>query len=198
MHRTKPTHAKPDGRRPIYLITLPLLGIGSVGVALAQDIPSLMTWRFLQAFGASPGLSVGAGVIGDIYRLEDRGGAMGVFFAACLLGPALAPLCGGQHLVGLLVCSNFQTGVVSHLSSWRTMQYILAAAGAAGFICMFFLFSETCHPGTRGIDRHREQVNPRARIIFVNPVRSLALLRSPNLLAVVRTIHNPSFAPLIS
>ncbi|KAJ2913768.1 hypothetical protein MD484_g6654, partial [Candolleomyces efflorescens] len=40
-----------------------------------------MVWRVLQAFGASPGLSVGAGVIGDIYRLEERGGAMGIFFA---------------------------------------------------------------------------------------------------------------------
>lgn len=40
-----------------------------------------MIWRFLQALGSSPGLSVGAGVIGDIYKLEERGTAMGIFFA---------------------------------------------------------------------------------------------------------------------
>jgi MFS family permease len=40
-----------------------------------------MIFRFLQAFGASPGLSVGSGVIGDIYKLDHRGTAMGVFFA---------------------------------------------------------------------------------------------------------------------
>jgi MFS family permease len=39
-----------------------------------------MFWRFVQAFGASPGMSVGAGVIGDIYKLEERGQAMGIFF----------------------------------------------------------------------------------------------------------------------
>jgi MFS family permease len=39
-----------------------------------------MIWRFLQAFGASAGLSVGSGVIADIYKLEERGTAMGVFY----------------------------------------------------------------------------------------------------------------------
>jgi len=72
---------KKDGRRPIYLCGLPLLCIGSLAVGLSRSIPQLMIWRFLQAFGASPGISVGAGVIGDIYKLEERGTAMGVFFA---------------------------------------------------------------------------------------------------------------------
>ena len=30
--------------------------------------------------GASPGPALGAGVIGDIFKLEERGRAMGVFF----------------------------------------------------------------------------------------------------------------------
>ena len=44
-----------------------------------------MFWRIVQAFGASSGMSVGAGVIGDIYRLEERGAAMGVFFGVGVL-----------------------------------------------------------------------------------------------------------------
>lgn len=40
-----------------------------------------MMWRFVQAFGASPGIAVGAGVISDIYKLEERGAAMGIFLA---------------------------------------------------------------------------------------------------------------------
>jgi MFS family permease len=71
---------------------------GSLGVSLSRAVPELMVWRFLQAFGSAAGLSVGSGVIGDIYRLEERylvpfdrlylvsnrclrGTAMGVFFA---------------------------------------------------------------------------------------------------------------------
>lgn len=56
--------------------------IGSIGVAAAQNVPSLLFWRFLQSMGASPGGVLGAGVIGDIFKLEERGRAMGVFFAA--------------------------------------------------------------------------------------------------------------------
>ena len=63
-----------DGRRPAYLCALPILVIGSAGVASAQSIPSLLFWRFFQAMGASPGPALGAGVIGDIQirRLGER------------------------------------------------------------------------------------------------------------------------------
>jgi hypothetical protein len=54
-------------------------------VGLARTVPQLMVSRFVQAFGASGGLSIGAAVIGDIYKLEERGAAMGVFFAVCII-----------------------------------------------------------------------------------------------------------------
>ena len=43
-----------------------------------------MAWRFVQALGASPGLAVGSGVIGDIYKLEERGQAIGIYFGVRL------------------------------------------------------------------------------------------------------------------
>lgn len=55
--------------------------VGSIGVSLAKTIPALLFWRFLQTLGAAPGHVVGVGVIGDIYKLEERGRAIGVFFA---------------------------------------------------------------------------------------------------------------------
>ncbi|KAF5386894.1 hypothetical protein D9615_002116 [Tricholomella constricta] len=154
------------GRRPVYLVGLPLLCIGSLGVGLSRNVPQLMIWRFLQAFGASPGMSVGAGVIGDIYRLEERGEAMGVFFAACLLGPALAPPIGG---------------FAAQYSSWRVMQIVIGAVGCFLFLCMALFFPETCHPGTRGVDKIPEDSS---KLVFVNPLKPLALLRSPNIAAV--------------
>ena len=57
--------------------------MGSLGVASSQTILQLLSWRFVQAIGASPGLAVGAGVIGDIYKLQERGQALGIFFAVC-------------------------------------------------------------------------------------------------------------------
>ena len=59
--------------------------IGSAGVAAAQSIPSLLFWRVFQSIGASLGPVIGAAVIGDIFKLEERGSAMGIFFAVNLL-----------------------------------------------------------------------------------------------------------------
>ena len=70
-----------DGRKPAYLIGMPLLFIGSIGVAASQTISQLIVWRFVQTIGASPGLAVGSAVIGDIYKVEERGRAMGISFA---------------------------------------------------------------------------------------------------------------------
>jgi MFS family permease len=50
-------------------------------VALSQNIPQIMICRVLQALGSSGALSVGTAVLGDIYKLEERGTAIGIFHA---------------------------------------------------------------------------------------------------------------------
>jgi MFS family permease len=74
----------PDGRRPIFMTSFPLMALGSLGVGLARSVPELMVWRIVQALGAAPGFSVGGAIIGDIYKLEERGSAMGLFFGVSL------------------------------------------------------------------------------------------------------------------
>ncbi|KAK0186140.1 MFS general substrate transporter [Armillaria mellea] len=158
------------GRRPVYLIGTPLLTLGSIGVALSRNVPEMMVCRFIQAFGTSGGMSVGAAVIGDVYKLTERGTAMGIFFGATLLGPALSPLAGGWG---------------AHYASWRWTQIALAFAGFVAFVLMFFFLPETSHPGSRGIDKMREADGPlskRWKWVWLNPFASLALLRSPNLM----------------
>jgi len=63
------------------MVGIPVLFIACLGVAAARSIPQLLFWRFMQAIGASPGLTIGTAVIGDIYKLEERGTAFGLFFA---------------------------------------------------------------------------------------------------------------------
>ena len=63
---------------------LPILTAGSIGTAAAGSVPSLLAWRVVQAFGASGGFSVGAGVIADAFSLEQRGRATGIFFSVRL------------------------------------------------------------------------------------------------------------------
>lgn len=75
---------KSDGRKAIYLWTLPIFIVGSIGVTFADGILSLFAWRFLQSMGSSPAGVVGTGIIGDIFKVEERGRAMCVFFAVSL------------------------------------------------------------------------------------------------------------------
>ncbi|KAJ7244204.1 MFS general substrate transporter [Mycena haematopus] len=162
------------GRRPMYLYGLPLLCLGSIGVATAKTIPELMVFRFIQAFGTSGGLSVGGGIIGDIYKLTERGTAMGIFFAAALLGNAISPIVGGWG---------------AKYSSWRNVQFGLFFVGLLVFLGMLALLPETSHPGTLGMDKPEESESThnsgrKFKWVWLNPLSCLWLLRSPNLLFV--------------
>jgi len=159
------------GRRPAYLYSLPVMVLGSIGVAKAQTVHQLLAFRFIQALGASPGTSIGFGVIGDIYRLEERGRAMGSFYGATLVGLALAPTIGGFF---------------AYRFSWRILHLSLAAFALTAFACILFCFPETSHPGVRGIDKYYQEgrVHPRWRPVILNPFAQLDMLRSPSILAV--------------
>ncbi|KAJ7127020.1 major facilitator superfamily domain-containing protein [Mycena epipterygia] len=167
------------GRRPMYLFGLPLLCLGSIGVATSRTISELMVFRFIQAFGTSGGLAVGGGVIGDIYKLTERGTAMGIFFAASLLGNAISPIVGGWG---------------AKYSSWRNVQLGLFFAGLFVYLGMLALLPETSHPGTMGMDKvepdrelagsHEHQPRRKFKWVWLNPFSCLWLLRSPNLLLV--------------
>ncbi|KAI0784106.1 major facilitator superfamily domain-containing protein [Abortiporus biennis] len=156
------------GRRPIYLTSLACQCLGSLGVSLSRTVPELFLFRFLQALGASSGLSVGMGVIGDLYKLEERGTASGIFFGAVFLGPTLAPLAGG---------------IATHYFSWRAMQGFLFIYALLTFVTNLFFLPETSHPGSRGVDKARE-AGDKSPFVILNPFKCLALLQSPNVTLV--------------
>ena len=219
LHNQVTFYLTADGRRPAYLCALPILVIGSAGVASAQSIPSLLFWRFFQAMGASPGPALGAGVIGDIFKLEERGRAMGVFFSVSLLFLSMTltsltlfqfirPACLEQlsllllevHSYFFYFCfrngwvhqtyiNNGCSGWVTHYCSWRAMHGILGFLGLVAFTTIYFLFPETSQPGARGIDKMKAEhgTHSSRSFVFINPLQSLLLLRSPTMLLIVRS-----------
>ncbi|KAK4701114.1 hypothetical protein P7C70_g5122, partial [Phenoliferia sp. Uapishka_3] len=121
------------GRKPIYIISLPIFTLGSLGVALSPN---------LTGAGSSAVLSVGAGTIGDLYPRERRGKAMGLFYSGVLIGPSVAPA-----VAGVLTEYVYE--------GWRAMQWLLFAMGALACLLVVFVLPETSH--ARGVDLIRAE-----------------------------------------
>ncbi|KAF8552826.1 MFS general substrate transporter [Imleria badia] len=154
------------GRRLIFLCGTPFTVLGSFAVAASPDINSLLLWRFVQTFGCSGSFALGAASIGDIYRLEERGTAMGTFLGAMLFGLAIAPPLGGA---------------LAEFWSWRGFQVALGVWGMIQALLFVLFLPETAHPGSRGIDNAQ---GPSKTFVWVNPLRCLTFLRSPNIITV--------------
>ena len=125
---TQLNRSLPDGRRVVFLYSMPCLTLGSVGVSLSRSVPELLFWRAVQATGSSAGISIGVAIIGDIYKLEERGTATGIAFAVRFPPPFHAghpvnhpsslgfPNRGGGFPIGRRNRRRVRTGYADHLA----------------------------------------------------------------------------------
>ena len=118
------------GRRPSFLICLFILMGSSLGLALcpANAFWLLLLLRALQAAGCASTISLGAGVIGDIASVEERGGFFGMFNLGPMLAPCIGPALGG---------------VLSEKLGWRSIFWFLAIFSAACLGAVLFFLPET-------------------------------------------------------
>ncbi|KAK5737027.1 hypothetical protein LTR17_006988 [Elasticomyces elasticus] len=140
----------------------------SAGSAAAPNLPAYFVFRMLTAFQGTTFLSVGATVIGDIYRPIERGTAYGWFLSGTLIGPALGPFIGG---------------IIVTFASWRDIFWLQTALAAASSVAVILLIPETIHHAKKaelvGLPR-KQQV--RKLCSWLNPWRVIVLFRYPNLL----------------
>ena len=84
------------GRKTVYLLTLPVFILFTMGAGLSQDIVSLLVCRFFSALSGSPALAVSAGTVADVWDMEHGGGLAAVLVTqVAFLGPTVGPLIGG-------------------------------------------------------------------------------------------------------
>ncbi|KAK3326205.1 major facilitator superfamily domain-containing protein [Apodospora peruviana] len=84
------------GRKPVLLIGFVLFTLSALGTALAPTWPAFLVFRFLTGTFGSPPLSVGGGVIADVFSHEViRGRVMMAWGAATFMGPLGAPIISG-------------------------------------------------------------------------------------------------------
>jgi multidrug resistance protein len=67
----------------------------TLGCALAPNLGGLIAMRFLAGFGGSACLTIGTGVIADLFAPAQRGRAVALYSVGVLFGPILGPICGG-------------------------------------------------------------------------------------------------------
>ncbi|AGO14135.1 AaceriAER339Cp [[Ashbya] aceris (nom. inval.)] len=84
------------GRKPVYVISLPISLLFSLGVGLSNGRMSvILPMRLFSGIFASPALSVASGTIVDIFDVDEVSVAMSLFCMAPFLGPVISPIMGG-------------------------------------------------------------------------------------------------------
>ncbi|KAK3072363.1 hypothetical protein LTR53_006941 [Teratosphaeriaceae sp. CCFEE 6253] len=140
----------------------------SAGSAAAPNLATYFVMRMLTAFQGTTFLSVGATVIGDIYRPVERGTAYGWFLSGTLIGPALGPFIGG---------------IIVTFATWRDIFWLQTALAGVSSLAVVFLIPETIHHARKadlvGLTRKQQA---RKLWSWINPWRVIVLFRYPNLL----------------
>ncbi|KAK5997692.1 putative efflux pump mfs2 [Cladobotryum mycophilum] len=105
--------------------------IWNIVCGFAATKGTLIASRFLAGFGASAIYALGGGVLGDIWRPEQRGRSLGVYLLIPLLGAAVGPIIGG-FIVGR--------------TTWRWMFWATSIFQAVMIFVSFFSFPESYGP----------------------------------------------------
>ncbi|KAF2681902.1 MFS general substrate transporter [Lentithecium fluviatile CBS 122367] len=119
------------GRAPILHATGVWFLVWNIVCGFAKTKEVLVAARFLAGFGASSIFALAGGVLGDIWRPEQRGRSLGVYLMIPLLGAAVGPIVGG-----------FMAG----RTTWRWMFWATSIFQAVMVFVAFTAFRETYGP----------------------------------------------------
>ncbi|KAL0094622.1 major facilitator superfamily domain-containing protein [Phycomyces blakesleeanus] len=115
-------------RRTLYLSSLIVFIVASVGCGLSGNVWVLVVLRCIQSVGTSVTNSVGAGTVSDCWEVTERGSAFSILFLGQFFGPLIGPIIGG--------------GITTVLG-WRATFWFCAAYGAFLFCFLFVFLPET-------------------------------------------------------
>ncbi|KAJ7579252.1 major facilitator superfamily domain-containing protein [Mycena floridula] len=116
------------GRRTVYLISLAILVVGSIGVAMSQNVGTVIGLRIMQAAGSSAVMALGAGTLADVFDTHERGAKLGIYYGAPLVGSSLAPIFGGALTTAF---------------NWRAAFWFLVALSGVILILFTIFFKDT-------------------------------------------------------
>ena len=123
------------GRVPVLVAALVVFAAGSLVTALAYDMPTMVTGRFLQGVGGGGLVPATLALVADLYPVERRGVPLGVVSAVQEIGSVLGPLFGA---------------VVLSVADWRFIFVINLVVGLVLAAAIRRLAGVTPEPGTGG------------------------------------------------
>lgn len=117
------------GRRGPVALGLLFFTAGSIGCALAPDVPTLIVCRAIQAFGASSGVVLSRAMVRDLYEGAHGAKMLSTLIIAMAAAPLLGPFLG--------------SAILAH-AGWRSIFWVLTFVGI-GTLGLLFTLPET-HP----------------------------------------------------
>jgi multidrug resistance protein len=122
------------GRRTVLTGANIFFCVWQIGCALAPNLACLIVFRLLAGIGGSGCLTIGGGVISDLFHADRRGFATAIYSVGPLFGPVIGPICGG---------------FIGERAGWRWVFWILLIAASVVTI---------------GIEIFNKETNPRVLI----------------------------------
>lgn len=125
------------GRKPILVGGIALFVLASLLCGLAWSMATLIGFRLLQGIGAGAIQPVTMTIIGDLYKLEERGRAQGMMASVWATSAVIGPLAGG------LIVDNV---------AWAWIFWINIPIGILAAIGILLFLHETIEPRRPRID----------------------------------------------
>ncbi|KAA8647856.1 hypothetical protein EYZ11_009606 [Aspergillus tanneri] len=116
------------GRRLTLNVATSIFVLFQIGCALAPNLSALIVFRFLTGFGGSGCLTIGGGVVADLFEAEQRGLALSFFQFGPLFAPVIGPICGG---------------FIAQRAGWRWSFWVLVIAGGTLTLLVMITNRET-------------------------------------------------------
>src|ERR1700712_4006579 len=83
------------GRKPVLIVGIVIFLVGSALAGFASSMTLLVVYRLIQGIGAGAIQPVTTTVVGDLYKLEERGRVQGVLSSVWASSAVIGPLAGG-------------------------------------------------------------------------------------------------------
>lgn len=127
--------------RKLYMTAMILFTIGTIVAALSTVFPTLLAGRILQASGAGIMMPLSQVILLQMFTVENRGKAMGLFGLIIGFAPAIGPTLSGY---------------IIEFWPWRTLFIIIAPLSALNIIFAYLFMRNVT-----------EQTNPKVDILSI-------------------------------